>query len=196
MSTRLERFEHSLGPQLTLDGIEREVDATLNRLALPRPIVSSATELRSVLLEVWRDFHGHIWGCGASLPAIDAGREWEWCCEILDAAYRKPASWQTALDLARTGIQGGLYGVAVKFLQKAAEQYLDQLIQTSVKILWQGLSCAEQRAMIEEYLQKYRSLLPPSLAQAGFAELWVHFPRILTEHPRMLQRMSRFGREA
>lgn len=196
MLTRLERFEHSLGPQLTLDGIDREVDATLNRLALSRAIVESATELRTVLLDVWRDFHGHIWGCNASLPVIDAGREWEWCRDILDAAYGKPDGWRTALDLASTGIQAGLYGVAVRFVRKSAEQYLDRLIQTGVKVLWQSLSCVEQQAMIKEYLQKYGSYLPPSLAQASFTELWVHFPRMLTEHPRLLQRMSRFGREA
>ena len=195
MLTRLERFEYSLGPQLATDGIDREVDATLNRLVLPRATVGSATELRAVLLDVWRDFHGHVWGCGASLPAIDAGREWEFCRDILDDAFGEPAGWKTALDLACTGIHGGMYGVAVKFVRKAAEQYLDRLIDTSVKILWHSLSCAEQFTMMDEYLQKYGSLLPPSLAQGGVAEMWVHFPRILKEHPRLLQRMSRFGRE-
>jgi len=194
MRTPLERFLFSLSPEHTWDGVGREVDETLNSLNLASATVRSATELRAIVVQAWRDFHGRVWGC--SLTALDGtdDREWGWCREVLDAVYSTPDGWRTAMDLARTGIRHGTRGVLREFLEKAAERYLSQLIAIGVNQLWSQEPYEGRVAMMTEYLAKYGRLLPPSLSQGSIVDLMVDFPRVLTEHPRMLQRLRRLGR--
>jgi len=195
MLTPLERFLTSISPARTWDGVGREVDATLNHLVLPHATVGSATELRSILTQVWREFHGRVWGLGAALPVINPDIEWDWCRRILDAVYGAPDGWRTALDLAGTGVRNGLRGVVGAFVEKACEQYLTQLIATGVQQLWPRQPYEARVAMITEYLAKYGQLLPPSLSHGSITDLIVDFPRVLKEHPRMMQRLSRLGRQ-
>ncbi len=194
MASRLEQLLDSIAPYRTLDGVGRKIDDVLNTLVLPAATINSATELRALLVEAWRHVHGRVWGLHGALPEIDSSHEWAWCQRVLNAVYGGQEGWRSALELARTGVDGGLYGVVKAFLQKAAEQYLGKIIEAGIDSLWRQLSFEEQVAVTREYMSEYGSLLPASVADRSSVDLVLGFPRLLREHPRILQRASRIGR--
>ena len=194
MASRLEQLLDSIAPYRTLDGVGRKIDDVLNTLVLPAVTIDDATELRALFVEAWRHLHGRLWGLGEALPEIAPDYEWALCQRILNAVYGGKEGWRSALELARTGVDGGLYGAVKAFLQKAAEQYLGKIIEAGIDSLWRQLSFEEQIAVTREYMSEYGSLLPASVADRSSVDLVLGFPRLLREHPRILQRASRIGR--
>jgi hypothetical protein len=192
MPSQLETFLSSLSPVRTWDEVDQQVARVRSALALPATI-ASATELRAVLTQAWREFHGRVWGLGTAVPSLNARLEWDFATRILDEVFGKPNGWQTALDLARTGVDGGLPGVVVAFLDEAAEQYMSHLIEASIHQFWHLRPVDEQLEMVAQYRSLYGQYLPESLRDGSPFDLLLIFPRVLTEHPRMLRRLRRLG---
>jgi len=126
-------------------------------------------------------------------PVGDDEFLWLRCAQILHRIYGTSGE-KTAFEMARTGNEGGLRKVLTAVAMHLAEEYSRSEIAGRVSAYWENLSVAEQLDATSEYLAKYGHLLPWELTEGTAARLRGNFPKVLEEHPRMLQRLGRVGR--
>jgi len=118
---------------------------------------------------------------------------WQRCVRILQRIYGGSGE-KTAFEMARTGNEGGLRKVLTAVAMHLAEDYSRSEIAGRVSAYWESLSVAEQMDATSEYLAKYGHLLPSELTEGSAARIRANFPKVLEEHPRMVQRLGRVGR--
>ena len=100
----------------------------------------------------------------------------------------------TAFEMARAGTERGLAGVLRRVAVTRAEQYAQDEITARVSRFWEDLSATAKLEAADEYLREYGHLLPSELTEKDAARVKMNFPKVLAEHPRMMQRLSRIGR--
>jgi len=194
MPSKLELLLDSIDPRRTLDGVARYVDEAVNSFPFGSIQVESGTELRDEMVRFWRHLQPRMLGLGTN-PLPECGPfEWEHCKRTLNAVYSNKTGWRTALDIARSGVEGGLTGVCRRFAERMMTEYVEQLIDAGVQSFWHGLSADERIAAAKEYVATYADVLPAAFVNKHPAELQELLPSILRQHPRMLQRFHRIGR--
>ncbi len=77
------------------------------------------------------------------------------------------ARYQTAFEMARTGVEGGLNAVLRKFAEVQAREYAENEIKGRISRYWEGLSADEKLRATDEYLAEYGRLLPSELTEHG-----------------------------
>ena len=131
--------------------------------------------------------------CTRRMPDMELDFAWWHYSKVLQKAYGQSGD-KAAFEMARTGNEGGLYGVFRRFAETQAEQYAQNEIHGRISRFWEGLSATEKLKAADEYLAEYGHLLPSELTENGAARVKMNFPKALAEHPRMMQRLSRIGR--
>ena len=119
--------------------------------------------------------------------------DWGRCTQILMRAYGSNGE-KAAFEMARTGNDGGLYAVLKKMANSMAEQYIENEVSAKVSFYWNGLTVDEMLKAADEYLSKYGHLLPSELTEGSAGRIRANMPKVLQEHPRLLQRLGRIGR--
>ena len=97
-------------------------------------------------------------------------------------------SFQTVYDIMKTGAEGGIYGICRTLARLMAEELSQDEIKARVSAYWRSLSVAEQLGAADEYIEKYRDILPQKIKDEPI-RLKVAFWRVLDDHPRMLKRI-------
>ena len=118
---------------------------------------------------------------------------WARCSNILEKKFGR-SGFKTAFEMAMSGKDGGLYRILKAIAEEMTENYAQNEISARVNQYWSTLSTDEQLAAADEYQSKYGHLLPSEFTAGNGARLKAHFPEILKEHPKMIQRMRRIGR--
>jgi hypothetical protein len=192
MSSRLDRVLESIDPRRTLEEVERRTDDALNGFAPATSQISRWDEFRAYLVRFLHHVEGRVLRLSQPCPM---GTDFDWgrCVQFLMRAYGGSGE-KTAFELARTGNEGGLYGVLKKMAQIIGEHYAENEVSAKVLFYWNGLSVPEKLAAADEYLGKYGHLLPSELTEGSAARLRANLPKVLEEHPRMLRRLRGVGR--
>jgi len=193
MSTRLDSLLQSIAPERTLEELDRRVDGALNSFlaesqltdwnAFRRCLVRFLSHVDSRLLRV----------PGQRMPEADLDYQWGRCCQVLMKLYGSSGE-KAAFEMARTGNQGGLRSVLRKFARERAKELAESEVAAKVGTYWNGLSATEKLTASDEYLSKYGHLLPSELTEKSAARIRANLPRVLQEHPELLQRMQQVGR--
>jgi len=195
MATKLQRLLLAICPERVLDETDRRVDEALNTF----------TAAASARIEKWDAFRGclmdflrHVETCVLRLSGpVRMGVDFEWgrCCQILMRTYGASGE-KAAFEIARTGNEGGLYAVLSKMARQIAEQAAEKEISAKVSFFWEGLSVKERLAAGQEYLDLYGHLLPSELTEGSAARIRANLPKVLAEHPHMVRRLKRVGRDS
>jgi hypothetical protein len=101
---------------------------------------------------------------------------------------------KVAFELARTGNEGGLYHVLRKLASRLAEEYAGNEIRARISDWWHRLSVPQKFAAMDEYLAAFGHFLPSELTEGTAARLRADFPKVLAQHPYLMQRFRRLGR--
>ena len=112
---------------------------------------------------------------------------------MLKKAYGDQAD-KAAFEMARTGVEGGLYGVLKTVAQLMVEEYAGNEIRARAGAFWNGLSLDEKLEVPTEYIKKHGHLLPSELTEGSAARLRMNFLKVLEEHPRLFMNVQRVGR--
>jgi len=115
------------------------------------------------------------------------------CYNLLKKEYGSDGH-KTAFEMARTGIQGGLYEVLKKIASHMAKDYAQNEISGRISHFWNALSLNEKFAVINEYAEKYGHLLPPDFTEGSAVLLKMKFTKVLEEHPHMIKRLRETSR--
>jgi len=194
MKTRLDRLLESIDPAITLDLVSSRVDEALNSFNIKSAMIQNWGEFRNILT----DFHWHVQRTvlrNRLSHSPDLEIEWGRCCEILLKEYGMNGE-KAAFEITRTGAEGGLYRVLKSIARRLMEEFADNEISAKINHFWYPLSVDEQLAATDEYLQKYGHLLPPELTEGSAARIKADFEKVLKEHPRIIRRLRKIGRES
>ncbi|MCO6438538.1 MAG: hypothetical protein J5J06_15715 [Phycisphaerae bacterium] len=176
----------------TLDEVDRRVDAAMNSFSYPAGRITDVGEFRRCVT----DFLGHVEARVWRLPepvAASFGFNWGRCLPLLLKEYG-PNGEKAAFEMARTGTEGGVYRVLKDLARRLAGQYAENEVAARIAHYWNGLSTKEKLAAPDEYLERFGHLLPSELTEGSAGRLRADFPRVLGEHPALMQRLSRIGR--
>jgi len=193
MASKLQRLLESIDPARTIDLTAARADAAVNSFRIDRGIITNWEEFRGLLVR----FMLHV-ECGVlRLPShVEMPFEFHWgrCLRPLERAYGSSSGPKAAYEMARTGSEGGLYGVLKAVAREISGEYAENEVSGRALSYWNSLSVDEQLAASTEYLAKYRDLLPGELTEGSAARIRGNFVKVLEQHPRMLQRLRMIGR--
>jgi len=192
MVSKLEQLLDSLDPDRTLDEVARRADKAMNTFPLPSSQIADWEAFRRCLI----CFHQHVETTILRLRGdVSGGADFDWgrCCQVLTRAFGVNGE-KTAFEMARTGVEGGLYAVLKKTAQTVADSYADNEPSARIAAYWNQLSTDEKLAAPDEYLRRYGHLLPSELTEDGAGRVRADFSRVLREHLRMVERLRQIGR--
>jgi len=192
MVNKLERLLDSLDPDRTLNEVARRADEAMNTFPLPSSQIADWEAFRRCLIR----FHQRVEATILRLRGdVSGGVDFDWgrCCQVLTRAFGVNGE-KTAFEMARTGIEGGLYAVLKKTAQTLADSCAENEVAARVGHYWNVLSTDEKLAAPDEYLGRHGHLLPSELTEGGAGRVRADFPKVLQEHPRMIQRLRQIGR--
>jgi len=188
----LEQLIESLDPQRTLDEADARADEAINSFPLQDAALTQWDEFRRCLINFMRHVEAAVLHV-RSMPSSSLDFEWGRCVRLLIHEYGRNGE-KAAFEIARTGNEGGLFAVLRKLARRIARLYGEREVSARISTWWETLSIDKKLAATDEYLTKYGRLLPSELTEGSAARVRANFPRVLEEHPRMLQRIRRLRR--
>lgn len=192
MTTPLEQLLKQINPARTIEQIQARADAALNSFSFPTEPIIAWEDFVACMTDFVAHVESHVLPL-ADYPQVDrsfhANRSLQW----LDHLYGHSGD-KAAFERIRTGKEGGLYGVLKALALKIAEQYGSNEIANRVSHFWHSINPDQQYDAASEYLEKYGHLLPEELTEGAAARVRANFTQVLTEHPRLLQKLGRIGR--
>jgi hypothetical protein len=190
MTTKLDRLLESIDPARTMDEVAARVDSAVNSFHLDTWVIKHWDDFETLLARFFCHVENKILEINRPVhPEMDLGR----CIRLLIDEYG-PQGEKAAFEMARTGVEGGLYAVLRTIAMRMTEKYAQNEISARIQQFWDELSIDEKLAVPTEYLEKHGHLLPPELTEGSAARIRVNFRKVLEEHPRILQRTRRVGR--
>jgi hypothetical protein len=190
--TKLDRLLESIDPARTFDQISARADEAINSFRMESAIISDWQGFRTALTKFYRHVENVILrvrpGFSAN-PDIDWGR----CCNLLRKEYGANGE-KAAFEMARTGVEQGLYGVLKAIAEQMISEYAGNETGAKISAFWESLSTDEKLAVSEEYLDKYGHLLSSELTEGSAARIRANFVRVLEEHPKTVKRLRGIGR--
>lgn len=195
MASRLEALLESIHPQRTLDEVAARADDAVNTFSATGSQVTDWDEFRSLLTRFTLHVEARCLRLGQTADSLLPDMEFHWgrCVQTLMAAYG-PNGDKAAFEMARTGTEGGLHAVLGKIARSMVDQLMDNEISAKVSRYWDGLSAEQRHEAADLYLSEYGHLLPSELTEGSAARVRANMPKVLQEHPRAIQRLSRTGR--
>ena len=193
MPTPLDHLLERLDPQRVLEQVQARVDEAVNSFRLDAAQIKDWNRFKQCVMEFVR----HVEGTALRLRSpvrTDPDYEWGRCVRLLMRRYGREGE-KTAFELARTGNEGGLYAVLKAVAHRIAQGTAENEIAARVLDYWHSLSADQQMQASTEYLQKYGHLLPSELTEGSAARLRARLPKVLQEHPRMIQRLRAVARK-
>ena len=192
MATKLRQLLDSIHPTRTLDETARRVDEAINTFSAASARITDWDEFVQCVVRFGMHVDGHVLRVDR-MPEMDMDYGWGHYGKVLHEAYG-PSGEKAAFEMARTGVDGGLYGVLRRFAEIQATKYAENEINGRISLYWRELSMDEQLLAMDEYLAEYGHLISSELTENGAARLRMDFQRVLAEHPRLMQRLGRIGR--
>jgi len=195
MASQLDELLASIAPQRTLTETAARADEAINSFRCDRAQLTDWDEFRRLLAR----FMLHVEGRCLRVPHLAEGHrvdlEFHWgrCVRILMHAYGANGE-KAAFEMARTGNDGGLYEVLKKVAHAVADDFAEREVSAMVAQFWDRLSAEEQHCVCDQYLSQYGHLLPSELTEGNAARVRANMPKVLQEHPRLMQRLNRVGR--
>ncbi|MBW1744312.1 MAG: hypothetical protein JRJ47_12930 [Deltaproteobacteria bacterium] len=101
---------------------------------------------------------------------------------------------KAAMEIARTGKEGGIYGILKRIAKQMIEKYAGNEIRAKISHYWHPLSTDEQLDATDEYLEKYGHLFPSELTEGTAVRIKAGFVKVLEQHPHLIMRLRKVGR--
>ena len=187
--TGLGQLLESIDPQRTTEQTDARADAAINSFPQRSAVLNEWGDFKRCLIEFMRHLEAAVLQVH-SMPRASLDFEWGRCVRLLVQEFGRNGE-KAAFEIARTGNEGGLYAVLRKLARRIAQQYGENEVSARVGVWWDALSVDEKLAATDEYLCEYGHLLPSELAEGSAVRVRASFPKVLEEHPRLLQRMRR-----
>ena len=192
MATKLDRLLEGIHPDRTLEEANKRADEAINSFSVDSSQITDWDRYRDCLIRFLHHVDTKILRLQQACP-MGVDFDWGRCTQILMRAYGSSGE-KAAFEMTRTGNDGGLYAVLKKMAKSMTEQYVENEVSAKVGFYWDGLTVDEKLKAADEYLSKYGHLLPSELTEGSAGRIRANMPKVLQEHPLLLQRLGRIGR--
>jgi len=193
MGTKLDQLLERIDPACTIDKYEARAHEAFNSFEMPADGVQTREDFQNLLARL--EFHllTTRTGCRKPFPVKDQEFWYGHMHERLIEEYGLQGA-RVAFEMASTGVDGGLYGVLTTMVARFGRKWAEKIIASEVLEYCHGLSTDERLAAPQEYLEKFRRLLPSDIRHGLDYRLAREFWRVLEQHPHLIRRMRRIGR--
>jgi len=192
MRTDLDRLLQELDPERTIETAFRRADEAINSFPMRDAQITKWNEFRCCIVEFIEHVESHVlhlrWPVRS---AVDF--EWGRATRLLVHIYGRGGE-KAAFEMARTGNEGGLYGVLKATAMRIAEDLSQAEIAGRVSVFWQTHSAEQVLDAAQQYLTRYGHLLPSEMTEGSAGRIRANFLKVLEEHPKLVQRLRRVGR--
>ena len=200
--SQLDELLERIDPRKTIDRGNALLDKALNSYPFPNSQVDNKDEF----MKVCGDFYWHVESTLLDLgPNISPEDKWKQslAANILHDIYGEHKHDihgryfpDEPYRIARSGVEGGLYGVLRRIGEAMAKKHVENQIAVEVGEFVSRLmnDLPEYHATAREYAQKYGQLLPREALEDNAIDIAVNFGKILNSHPYMIKRMREIGR--
>ena len=192
MSTKLDHFLETIDPSRNLVQVLSRADAGFNSFSLESGTETDYESFGRLLAR----FFCHMENVMLRLkPQRSPNYEFDYsrCLNLLRKEYGDQAD-KVAFEFARTGVEGGLYGVFKTITNLMVEDYAGNEIRAKVNHFWGNLTLDEKFEVPSEYIKKYGHLLPSEMTEGFPGRVIANFIKVLEEHPRLVLKMRQVGR--
>lgn len=192
--TKLDELLKKIDPKNTIDYFNAILDKALNSYHYSMSSISDFDKLLKLLGDFYWYMDKKMLGWDDELEQPEDMRI-GFCEEILLKVYGR--HYRTAVfDIAKSGVEGGLYGILKKIgeamARKNAERRIDIAATEFYNELMADLKFYDQT--VKEYAEKYGHLLPERLIKDDAIDLKINFYEVLKNHPYLVKRMREIGK--
>jgi hypothetical protein len=189
MTTTLEELLDDIHPSKTIDATSRRAAGAIAHFT-SMGVVENPEALLDLLVPFKHCCFREMLDLSDDPPEANAEFERSQCRDILTKAFGANG-FRVAADMAMSGAEGGLHRVLKEFATALAGQFTQNEIAAKVNGYWNDLTTEEKLSAPEEYLEKYRHVIPPGYEW----NVRGHFREALLKHPMMIQRLERVVRD-
>jgi len=192
--SQLDDLLERIDPKKTIDHGNALLDKALNSYHFAKSQVESHDEFKQVCGDFYWHVESTLLGVGSSVSPNDQMKQ-GFALGILGDIFGKHNT-DAAYQIARSGVEGGLYGVLRKMGEAMAKKHVDTQIGVEVSEFVNQLmkNLPEFHATVEEYAQKYGRLLPREALEDNAFDIKIGFWKVLQNHPYMVKSMREIGK--
>ena len=191
--TGLHALLEQLDPARTLEQTAARADEAMISFRSCPAQVTQWREFQALSVEFLRHVEGRVLRLRGG-PWVSFEHDWGRCAHLLMTEFGGSSGDKAAFELARTGNEGGLYHVLRKLASRLAEEYAGNEIRARISDWWNRLTVTQKFAAMDEYLAAFGHVLPSELIEDTAARLRASFPKVLAQHPYLMQRFRQVGR--
>jgi hypothetical protein len=194
MMSKLDDLLARIDPNRTIYDSDSLLAQALNSYQYSRSVVTDWSQFQKIL----GDFYWHVESIMLGVQGKvdpDDGMNQGFARQVLDQIYGGHGS-ATAFSIAQSGAEGGLYGVLKKVGEASARKYTERHIDYEVDRYVSELmrDYSQYEAAVDDYVQKYASILPAEALANGAVDIKINFGKALKQHPYIVKRMRELGR--
>jgi hypothetical protein len=183
----LDRLLKQIDPSENLEKLEKQIDKAMNTFKLNKASTENWEEFETCLANF-------LWHTDKVIlkinPPVNPKMHYHRCLRFLNEEYG-PKGEKIAFEMAKTGLDGGLYAVLKALAKRLARFYAQNKVRYLVDEFWNNLSFDDKAKAAKKYSEKYGRLIPAKLNERGSVLLIGFLPKILEQHPDRIQRMRR-----
>jgi hypothetical protein len=192
MPTKLDAFLKTIDPKQILDPLRVRADNGLNTFRYKQASIQDFREFTMLLGNFFGHMESKMIRFNSPRPS-DVGYDYGRCYHLLKGQFGEHVH-KMVFNRARTGVDGGLYGVLKLVADLMIQDYAGNEIRARVGSFYGSLSTKEQMEIPKEYVKKYGHLLPSDITEGNAVWVVANFPRVLEEHPYTVAGIRRLGR--
>jgi hypothetical protein len=186
-----------IDPSKTIDLYQSRLDEAINSFDVPKPKFENYEQLKDYLGEYLWHLECILGDYGEKLRHNKKSLDYNkgFCTDIFYKHYGGYFQ-KTTLDMANTGVQGGLR----QLLKEITDYVFDKRVESSIAapvsdfVNRQMKHVKEYKKTVDEYAGLYGHLLPPKMLEDDNWRLYAEFYEVLTRHPYMIKQMREIGR--
>lgn len=186
MAGKLDRLLDAIDPVRNYEPLWARADEGLNTFPMENAREADWSEFNRLLARFFCHMENVMLRLKSPMP-VDYGFHGSRCNHLLRKKYGNQAD-KAAFEMARTGVEGGLYGVLKTLARLMVEEYAGNEIRARVSDFWSNLSMDEQLEIPTEYIERHGHLLPSELTEGSAGRIRINFTRVLEEHPLMIMK--------
>jgi hypothetical protein len=190
--SKLEKLLESIHPSKTHEQISSRANAAVNSFAIDTYRINDLDDLQKLMASFYDHVQRKVLRINGKL-AFNPEIFWGPCRNILEKEFG--SRWAiTTMEICKSQIEGGLYGVLKKLAEGIIAQYAKNEITSKVTEFWNGLTLKERLSIADEYLEKFDDFLPYDLKAGNAARLRTNMFDVLVNHPKMVSSLRTLGR--
>ncbi len=193
MATKLDKLLNYISCEKTIYNTYSRANEAINTFEHKTACPQKWNEFRTCIAEFMKHLDYHLLNMKYK-PDISVPDYWAMSVRPLLKIYGINGE-KAAFEIARTGNEGGLYGVYKSLAMHMAEHYARNEISAKVGMFLDTLTAEEFIAVGEQYIAQYGHIIPSEMTEGNASRIRMNLAKVLKEHPFVIQKIRQSGKK-